>query len=221
MALSKDDLGAQLVEFRKASRLIMWYYDCAEKLWELISRSLESMKQFQTVDTEDLEVDEDWDKPENVSYEAFESITNASNSWEIIGCSEEDHKAKMNSFFISIGLYLDYWPKNSPKESSSGLLISGFHVNHINGRATDTYEKLEDSFDEEMIHEDDGIDSDGEILKPMELKVFPNLWSANNEKYKGDYVVGFYDLADLVDEDAVLSILIADIKKLVDEWSKV
>jgi len=219
MILSKDDLGAQLVEFRKASRLIMWYYDCANKLFELVNEALVAMKQFKDIATDETEIEESCDRPEKVSFEAYEAITGASNCWNISSCSEKDFKTKRNSFCLDVSLYLDYWPMNSPKESLSAVEVFAYRVTSINGRATDKYDDLDDDFDEKLIREDSGIDVDGNILEPMKLTAFPGLWSSNNKKYKGDYAAGLYNLADLVDEDAVLNTVIADIKKLVEEWS--
>ena len=218
MALSREDLQAQLLEFRKASRLMMWFYDCSDKLWESIDSALEAMDEIKIKETEELP-NEDYDRPKEVSFEAFESISNGSNLWMISCFSEENRKAKLNSFLMNIALHVDYWPRNDPKDSFSGLEIWAYHVKHINGKATDVYDDLEpDEFDAKGIGENAIIDSDGDILKPGKLTIFPNIWSV--KKYSGDYAAGLYDLSDLIDEDTVKNTVIADIRNLVEGWSK-
>jgi hypothetical protein len=60
----------------------------------------------------------------------------------------------------------------------------------------------------------------GKSIKTIESIAKSNSWwSAENDKFKRDYAAGLYDLADLVDEDAVLNTVIADIRNLVEEWS--
>ena len=109
--------------------------------------------------------------------------------------------------------------KNDVNESLSGLEIGAWRVTNVTGKAIHSYDEIEDSYDKKLIKENSGIQSDGEIIQPMKLTVFPNIWLANKRKYKGDYAAGLYDLADLVDEDAVLNTVIADITKLIKEWS--
>jgi len=220
MTVGKADLESQLLDYRKASRALMWYWDSSQKLYELILESLELMD----LAIEDGELEEEvkyWDRPKGVSSEAFTAITVNQNDWIIECCSEDDFTMKRDSFYLKIYMNLDSRTKESPENSLSALQIYGYHVKNAKGKAIEGYSDAEDSFNEKLINEDSGIDSDGEILKPMELKIFPNIWSAKNEKYKGDYAAGLYDLSDLVDEDAVLNTVIVDIKTLVDGWSKV
>lgn len=218
MTVSKEDLKAQLLDYRKASRALMWYYDSSQKLYDLITEALELMD----MSTKDVDLEDEiteWDRPKGVSFNAFSAIRINANDWCIDSCPEKNPKMTKNSFYMQIYLELDIYPKKDPDESISGLTVYAWRVKDVTGKAIHTYDEIDDDYDKKLIKEDSGIDSDGNPLRPMKLKTFPDIWSANNRKYKGDYAAGRYDLADLVDEDAVLNTVIADIRKLVEDWS--
>lgn len=218
MTVSKEDLKAQLLDYRKASRALMWYYDNSQKLYELITEALALMD----LSTKDVDLEDeitDWDRPKGVSFDAFSAIKINANDWCIEFCSERNPKMTKNSFYMKIYLELDIWPKNDPDESISGLTVYAWRVKDVTGKATHTYDEMDEDYDRKLIKKDSGIDSGGNALMPMKLKTFPDIWSTNNGKYTGDYATGLYDLAGLVDEDAVLNTVIADIRKLVEEWS--
>jgi hypothetical protein len=218
MTVAKEDLKAQLLDYRKASRALMWYYDSSQKLYELITEALELMD----LSTKDVDLEDeitDWDRPKGVSFDAFSAIKINANDWCIERYSEGNPKMTKNSFYMKIYLDLDVWPKNDPDESISGLSAYAWRVKDVTGKAIHNYDEIDDDYDSKLIKEDSGIDSDLDFIQPMKLTVFPDIWSANNGKYNGDYATGLYDLADLVDEDAVLNTVIADIKSLVKEWS--
>ncbi|MBW2623009.1 MAG: hypothetical protein JRD68_08910 [Deltaproteobacteria bacterium] len=122
-----------------------------------------------------------------------------------------------NSFYLKIYLTLDVSPGNNPDESISGLEIYAWRVKNVTGKAIHAYNDMDDVYT--LNQEDNGIDSEGNLLGPMKLKTFPDIWSVNNEKYTGDYAAGLYDLSGLIDEDAVLKTVIADIKSLAEKWS--
>lgn len=218
MTVAKEDLKAQLLDYRKAARALMWYYDSSQKLYELITEALELMD----LSTKDVHLEDeitDWDRPKRVSFDAFSAIKIKANDWCIEYCTEGNSRMTKNSFYMKVYLELDVWPKNDPDESISSLAVYAWRVKDVTGKAIHTYDEMDDDYDKKLIKEDSGIDSDVNPLRPMKLKTFPDIWSANNGKYKGDYATGFYDLADLVDEGAVLNTVIADIRELVEEWS--
>jgi hypothetical protein len=218
MSLRKEDLSIQMLEYRKASRALMWYWDSSQKLYELICENLKLMDlSVRDVDLEDQLTD--WDRPKGVTLDAFTAITVNRNDWSVECCTANDFKMKKDSFYLRIFLNLDIWPKNSPDKSLSVLEIYGWYVKSLKGKAIDSYVDSDDSYDHKLIDENSGIDKDGELLKPMVLKIFPDLWSSGNGKYKGDYAAGLYDLSELVDEDAVLDTVITDIRGLVAKWS--
>ena len=219
MTVDQNTLKEQLLDYRKASRALMWYYDSSNKLYELITEALAKMG----LSEGEVDLEEElaaWDKPNGVSSDAFSEITLAQNNWCIISGSDDDLKMRKNSFCFKIYLNLDNWPTSDPNESLSALEIYGWHVKNVTGMATDGYNDLEDTFNAKMINEDSGIDKEGNILGQMKLTAFPDLWSARDGKYKGDYAVGMYDLSELVDEEAVRNTVITDIDKLIVEWSK-
>ena len=220
MTVDQNTLKEQLLDYRKASRALMWYYDSSNKLYELITEALANMGLTADYITFEDEKAEDWDRPTGVSSEAFVAVKTGQNDWSIISASDADYKMKRNSFCFKMYLTLDNWPTRDPNESLSALEIYGWHVKNVTGMATDGYNDLEDAFNTKMINEDSGIDKEGNILGPMKLTAFPDLWSARDGKYKGDYAVGMYDLSELVGEEAVRDTVITDIEKLIGEWSK-
>jgi hypothetical protein len=220
MTVDQNTLKEQLLDYRKASRALMWYYDSSNKLYGLITEALAKMGLTADYISFEDEEAEDWDRPTRVSSEAFVAVKTGQNDWCIKSGSDADYKMKRNSFCFKIYLALDNWPANDPNESLSTLEIYGWHVKNITGKATDCYDEFTDTFNAEMINEDSGIDSNGDMSGPMKLTAFPDLWSAGDGKYKGDYAVGMYDLSELVGEEAVRDTVITDIEKLIGEWSK-
>jgi len=219
MHVSEDFLKSQLVEYRKAFRAMMSFYDSSWSLFNLFNTELIGL--FENVEECSLsdEIDENWDKPLGISFEALRDVTDGVYNWLLTCYSNQDSKAKKNSIYLSVGLYLDLWPTIAPAESISAILIHGYRMNNINGKATHHWYELEDNFNNCITDENGIIDKDGEPQKPMPIKVFPNIWSSMNNKYQGDYATGMYDLSNLIDENTVKNTIISDIKKLITEWS--
>jgi hypothetical protein len=221
MQVSPEELSKQLIEYRKATRALMFYYDAAEALFNLIENELDSLNLFRgKVDNLDRFQDteeNDWEFPKGVTFAAFKDVTGGINSWDISCCSEDDAKPRKNSVLLYIKLDMDYFPYNDPKDSISVLVIYAYKINHVKGRLgkSDTIDGLEDNF--KPFSENDNVDEYGEPKSLMKLKLFPNSW-VPTDKYKGDFAAGLYDLSELSDEDAVRNIVIKDIKDLLEKW---
>lgn len=216
MHVTEDVLKSQLNEYRKAFRAMMHFLDSSWSLFNLFDKELNELFELVYEET-DLGINE---KPPNISYEAFEGVSYCGCDWRLICCSNEDLKAQKNSIYLSVDLSIDLWPSIiDPEESISAISVYGFRMNNINGNATHSWVDLEDYFNVSMINEDGGIDEDCVPQKPMSIKVFPNIWSSENNKYQGDYATGMYDLSNLIDENTVRNTIISDIKKLIKEWS--
>lgn len=219
MTVAKADLEAQLFEYRKASRALMWFWESSQRLYELICENLNLMKL--TIKDVDLEDELDfWQKPKGISSrQAFKDITVSQNNWAIICCTEDNFRMKKNSVCLKIYLTLDTLTTESPENSLSALEIYGWHVKNVRGKAIDEFTNVDDNYDKELT-ENSVVDEAGNPLEPMSFNIFQDVWAANN-KYKGDYAIGLYDLSELVDEDTVLSTVIKDIGNVLKVWETI
>lgn len=174
MHVSEDVLKSQLVEYRKAFRAMMSFYDSSWSLLNLFNTEL--IELFENVEESLLsdEIDETWKKPLGISLEAFKDVTAGVYNWELTCYSYQDSKAKKNSIYLLVGLYLDLWPTIAPAESISAILIHGYRMNNVNGNATHRWDELEDNFNTCTTDEDSIIDKDGVPKIPMPIKIFPN-----------------------------------------------
>jgi hypothetical protein len=107
MQVSMDGLSRQLIEYRKATRALMFFYDAAEALFNLIEKELDSLPPFkdkvESYSRFDVNIDDDeWEFPKNVSFEAFKSISEGINSWDISCCSEDDLRPRKNSILVGL-----------------------------------------------------------------------------------------------------------------------
>ncbi len=218
MKLSRQDLRAQLAGYRIALRAMMWLYDVSNALAELIDAELKDM--FEIVEWPDLEleIDEDWDRPAGVSFDAYRDVTCYVNDWVLNCYSRSDFKATKDSIYLRMFFILDCWPAKNPEDSLSGLYAYTYRTNRIRGnRTTDCWSDLEYDYPKGIFGDEVGIDVYGNPLKAMKLKVFPDSWSAKG-KYFGHYAVGLYDLSGLVGEDPVRNTVISDIRELLKQW---
>lgn len=215
MHVSEEVLKSQLAEYRKAFRAMMRFYDSSLSLFNLFDTELNGL--FESVNEAPPEICKN---PSGISINAFEDVSNCGCNWRLICCSNEDLKAQKNSIYLIVDLSIDLWPtKINPEESISAISIYGYRMNNINGRATHCWGDLGDNFNKEEIDEAASIDKYGEPQKPMSIKVFPNIWSSENNKYQGDYATGMYDLSNLTDENTVKKTIISNIEKMIGQWS--
>lgn len=223
MQVTENELRANLFEYRKAIRAMMWFYDTSERLYEILYKGLENIAPINNYcHTKGLTefITEDDDRNSGVSFSAYEEILNGTNHWFLLFGTEEDLKLRKNSMFIEIALYLDFYPKKKPSDSISALLVSGYNVNKVNGRATHSFdtEISESLIDPHKIDENSEIDEDGSPKKIMPLKNYGEICKWHNEKYSLDYAVGLYDLSTLMNEEVVQNTVIKDIENLIKQW---
>ena len=220
MKIAREDLEKYLIEYRKAARALMHYYDQSEVLFELMETSLNNLGCFKRiknipVSDEIGEYEEDeYDRPEAITPEAYSSVCEGINDWILQCCSEKDMLARKKSIFMNIYLKLDVFPRLEPHESLSGLIISAYHIKDIKGRVSHKWGELDDHFQVGSLG--DNLNSEGEPLQPMKLTNFPDAWSSG--KYSGDYAAGLYDMASLPDGQSVMNTVIKGIEELIKNW---
>jgi len=212
----ENNLKSNLLEYRKALRAMMHFYDSAWSLYDLFETELNNIKGLQIVEFHDLAtIMEYWDKPSDISRDAFTEVSASVFNWAQCACSNDDYKANKGSIYIEIYTLLDYWATEpEPSDSISGIGVYGYRMNSVTGHAK-TWEDFEIKVD---IKDESGISNEGEPEGPMKIKVFSDAFSGLNGKYEGDYAVGLYDLSQLNDETAVRESVISDIKDLLEKW---
>lgn len=219
MTVSEIELKKQLFEYRKAIRAMMKFYDSSWSLFDLFHEELNIL--FESVTEGDLskDIDNSWGIPSEISFEAYRDVTAGVYNWYIESCSNKEFKARKNSIYMTVELFLDYWPlEQNPGDSISAIGVYGYRVKD-SFRGTSYFSDLDWKVNDKLIDENCGIDEKGLPQRPMSLSKFPSLLTAMDGKYEGDYATGLYDLSTLTNAEKVKELVIDDIIKLLKAWN--
>lgn len=216
MGISKQELARQLEEYRKASRAMMWCYDSSQILMDLIMQNVDPggclydwQEEYPSLDSHD--------KPYGITDDAFMEVTK-NHDWMIKACSHKDWMVRPNGVALYVYCYLDYFAKRPTEESLSVLVVYAYRATKAPTRGTTSWDDLEDIFTEDAFQETPDLLGDSGLAKlPMPLKSFEGV-HIPTDTIQCDYAVGLYDLASLIDEEAVMKTVVADTNHLLKRW---
>lgn len=214
MTPTKEELGKQLAEYRKASRALIWLYDSSSMLFKMFFEE-DGLDPNGYLNWEENDLIFN-DTPSGVSSEAVQAITELHN-WSIRGCTQEKGLVRKGGVLIDIQLYLDYFPQRPADESLSAILIEAWRLSTGSTRKFQQWDDLPDTFSDGAFSDCKEFMDDNEVfVAPMPLTVFDGVWTPSTDLV-GDYAFGLYDLSELPDEKSVKEVL-TEINNLIDQW---